>query len=394
MPDEQAFTALVHLMNTYQFRGLFTPKMELLQLRLYQFDRLLVELMPRVHDHLISEGIRSTMYASQWLMTLFAYRFPLDFVFRVLDVIFAIGVVPGASGMESVMDTMIERMSEVTGAQSKLPLDMSTETATVFFRFAFALMKKNEEMLLALEFEPLLEFLKHGLFLAYTEEMTSTDHHHHGLNNSSTRQTSDASTRRPTPTPSSRMKTMSAAALDGLVHDAMSSQLKAIHRKRLWQLKKDFDEELRHSDPLLLAEKSLEATNSRLQSDLRRAEKMMAELNRDHCDLAGQLVTIRIDLCREREQNHLLTRQVSELKRVLATDLSHLNGESVAALGVDLNLLLKFDGADEQKMMTDENERLRKEVAELQRRKTLNSWHLTQLLNHPSGREDSTTFPL
>jgi hypothetical protein len=35
------------------------------------------------------------------------------------------------------------------------------------FRFAIALMKKNEDVLLTMQFEQLLEYLKSGLFEAY-----------------------------------------------------------------------------------------------------------------------------------------------------------------------------------------------------------------------------------
>ncbi|KAJ3374032.1 GTPase-activating protein [Allomyces arbusculus] len=130
MPDEEAFCVLVKLLKTYGLRGHYTPHMDGLQLRMFQFDQLLVEQMPDVHEHLTREGVRSTMYASQWFMTLFAYRFPLDLVLRVFDLIFAEGV-------------------------------------EVLLKFALALLKKHETHLLTLEFESLLEFLKTGLFEYY-----------------------------------------------------------------------------------------------------------------------------------------------------------------------------------------------------------------------------------
>ena len=38
-------------------------------------------------DHLVQEiGLATQMYASQWFLTLFAAKFPLFLVFRVLDV--------------------------------------------------------------------------------------------------------------------------------------------------------------------------------------------------------------------------------------------------------------------------------------------------------------------
>jgi DNA repair exonuclease SbcCD ATPase subunit len=67
-------------------------------------------------------------------MTLFAYRFPLEIVFRILDVIFA-------EGSEAVL------------------------------RFALALVKHNSEKICSLDFEKLLEYLKEGLFDMYVDNM-------------------------------------------------------------------------------------------------------------------------------------------------------------------------------------------------------------------------------
>lgn len=69
MPDEEAFSTLVRLMQNYDLRGHFIPNMPSLQLRLYQFDRLVEETQPVLHLHFTRRGIKSSMYASQWFMT-------------------------------------------------------------------------------------------------------------------------------------------------------------------------------------------------------------------------------------------------------------------------------------------------------------------------------------
>lgn len=117
-------------MKSYDLRSQYAYDMPSLQLRLFQFDRLLEELLPAVFMHLLRQGIKSSMYASQWFLTLLAYRFPLELVYCVFDLIFA-------EGVEAI------------------------------FRFALALMKKNENKILTLDFEQLLEFLKLGLFESY-----------------------------------------------------------------------------------------------------------------------------------------------------------------------------------------------------------------------------------
>ncbi|KAF9241597.1 rab-GTPase-TBC domain-containing protein [Melanogaster broomeanus] len=90
MPDEEAFSLLVRLMHTYDLRGHFLPEMPKLQLRL--FDRLIEEVLPVIHLHFVRQGIKSSMFCSQWFLTLFSYRFPLDIVFRIYDNCIASGI--------------------------------------------------------------------------------------------------------------------------------------------------------------------------------------------------------------------------------------------------------------------------------------------------------------
>lgn len=78
MPDEEAFCVLVRLMKSYDLRSLFIPNMPGLQLRLFQFDRILEDLLPHVYMHLLRQGIKSSMYASQWFLTLFGCVISID----------------------------------------------------------------------------------------------------------------------------------------------------------------------------------------------------------------------------------------------------------------------------------------------------------------------------
>src|SRR4051812_28243200 len=130
MPDEEAFCLLVRLMQHYGLRGHYTPEMNDLQMRLFQFEQLMEEMVPVVYRHFQYQQIRSTMYASQWFMTLFAYKFPLDLVYRVYDIIFVEGV-------------------------------------EALFRFSIALLKANQEKILARDFDTLVEFLKNGIYEHY-----------------------------------------------------------------------------------------------------------------------------------------------------------------------------------------------------------------------------------
>ncbi|KAG5648462.1 hypothetical protein DXG03_003073 [Asterophora parasitica] len=130
MPDEEAFSLLVRLMYVYDLRGHFLPEMPKLRLRLFQFDRLIEELLPVLHIHFTRQGIKSSMYCSQWFLTMFSYRFPLSVVFRIFDNCLA-------SGIEAI------------------------------FGFSIMLLKKNEEELLALKFDEIITFLNNRLFDKY-----------------------------------------------------------------------------------------------------------------------------------------------------------------------------------------------------------------------------------
>lgn len=130
MPDEEAFCLLVRLMYSYDLRGHFLPEMPKLQLRLFQFDRIVEELLPVLHVHFLREGVKSSMYCSQWFLTLFSYRLPLEIVFRIFDNCLA-------SGIEAI------------------------------FGFALALLQKNEAKLLSMKFDELVAFLNTGVIDAY-----------------------------------------------------------------------------------------------------------------------------------------------------------------------------------------------------------------------------------
>ncbi|CAH6720910.1 probable GTPase-activating protein Gyl1p [[Candida] jaroonii] len=81
----ESFNLLVNIMYDYNLRSFFDNEMKGLHLMLYKFDRLLQLTRPNLFNHLINQGIKSSMYASQWFLTLFSYKFPIDIVYRIFD---------------------------------------------------------------------------------------------------------------------------------------------------------------------------------------------------------------------------------------------------------------------------------------------------------------------
>ncbi|XP_021936280.1 rab GTPase-activating protein 1-like [Zootermopsis nevadensis] len=92
MPEEQAFCILVKLMYDYGLRDLYKDGFENLYMRLYQLNRLMEEQLPQLWQHFSDKGVESHMFASQWFLTLFTARFPLYFVFHIIDVFLLQGV--------------------------------------------------------------------------------------------------------------------------------------------------------------------------------------------------------------------------------------------------------------------------------------------------------------
>ncbi|KAK6500912.1 GTPase-activating protein [Arthrobotrys conoides] len=140
MTEEEAFCILVELMRTYSLRDMFTPGMKGLHLRLYQYDRLLEDLCPALSVHLNRRKAQSSLYATQWFLTLFAYKFPLQLVLRVYD----LAITEGIEG--------------------------------AVLKFGIALMKKNEAALRQIDnLEALLPFLREKLFDAYIDKNPSAN---------------------------------------------------------------------------------------------------------------------------------------------------------------------------------------------------------------------------
>ncbi|TPX61219.1 hypothetical protein PhCBS80983_g01247 [Powellomyces hirtus] len=125
-PPKANSTGPHHPHRAYALRTLFEPEMSGLHKLLYQHTELVRAHLPALHAHFQDCGITATMYASQWFLTLYTYNFfPLPFVFRIFDIIFA----------EGAIETML--------------------------RFSIAILKRNQSRLLEQdEFEHVLDLLK------------------------------------------------------------------------------------------------------------------------------------------------------------------------------------------------------------------------------------------
>ncbi|KAF9160899.1 GTPase-activating protein [Mortierella sp. AD010] len=270
MPEEEAFCMLVRMMNSYAMRGNYTPDMSTLQLRLYQFEQLMEESVPLVYKHLRNQGIRSTMYASQWFMTLFAYKFPLNLVFRVFDIILV-------EGIESIL------------------------------RFAIALLKANHDKILGLDFDVLVEFLKDGLFEYY-------------MNNASL-----------------------------FIQDAYNVK---VTPRKLAQYAQKHQAMIQKQQADLAAEESLRETNKQLATQVQKLETSMSQLNKEHVDLAKELITRKVEMAELQDHNDVLTQKVSDLTKIVDSQAKEvedkLKGEIEDVLRKNMEYLKKNEQLEDQ----------------------------------------------
>ncbi|KAK4688869.1 ecotropic viral integration site 5 protein, partial [Tremellales sp. Uapishka_1] len=242
MPDEEAFCVLVRLMESYNLRSHFLADMPGLQLRLFQFDRLVEEILPLLHTHLVRQGVKSSMFASQWFMTMFSYRFPLSLVYRVLDIVFA-------EGIEAI------------------------------FRFSVALLKRSEDKLSELEFEQILNYLQTDLFEMYRvteEEMSAEDREEDHLGEEEWK-------------------------ANDFVRDAYEVRITPF---MLDSYQSEWDELCRSQNKHALEVDQLRNANRNLSFQVKNLEASFATMNQEHVELVRQLVMSKIE--KEETENELV----------------------------------------------------------------------------------------
>jgi len=133
MPEEQAFCVLVKIMTDYKMRNLFNKGFEDLHLKFYQLERAMDEMMGNLSSHFRYLGVECHMFASQWFLTLFTAKFPLNFVYQVVDIFLS-------------------------------------EGELMIFSVAISLLKLSRQQLLTFDFEGCLKFFRVQLPKKYTSE--------------------------------------------------------------------------------------------------------------------------------------------------------------------------------------------------------------------------------
>ncbi|KAK9454517.1 rab-GTPase-TBC domain-containing protein [Dipodascopsis uninucleata] len=261
MKEEEAFSLLVDLMKAYSLRTLYLPEMPGLHLKLYQFDRILEDTLPAVHVHLARQGVLASMYASQWFLTFFAYKFPLQMVLRIFDIVVA-------EGLEAIL------------------------------RFGIALMRRNAETIMSLEFDALVNFLKDRLFDVYIADVGSPHHKKTPsfLKNSSHNETT--------------------YRVNEFVADAYAVKLLPSSLKKY---ESEYTELHRVEMERIEEVENLRTQNGLLTLQIKRLETSLATLNREHIEIANEMIQGKVELEKLRDENTDLKTENEELKNQVQT---------------------------------------------------------------------------
>ncbi|KAI1952418.1 hypothetical protein LOZ62_001367 [Ophidiomyces ophidiicola] len=307
LDDGEAFTLLVKLMNKYDLRSLFIHDMPGLHRHLYQFERLLEDLEPALTCHLRRRGVGPQLYATQWFLTLFAYRFPLQLVLRVYDLIFE-------QGLESAI-----------------------------LRFAVAIMRRNVDALLSMnDMTTLTSFLKEKIFDVYIDKQPSPS----SILESGFFGSSGASDKE-------------IYRADIMVEDACAITLtpEMIHTYTSeWEEKTRAEKDL--ATEIEGYKHSIVTQSARIRSLEEHAEKSDTE----HVQIASELVRIKVENEELKDTNESLKLQVTDLKDMVDRQPAELEEK----LRTELDRIMKrnIEVQNENRAMEEQMTEMEKDLVE------------------------------
>ncbi|KAI1634035.1 rab-GTPase-TBC domain-containing protein [Biscogniauxia mediterranea] len=302
MPEEEAFCLLVQLMNKYKLRDLFVQDMPGLHMHLYQFERLLEDLEPALYCHLHRRGISPHLYATQWFLTLFAYRFPLQLVLRIYDLILS-------EGLEAIL------------------------------KFGIVLMQKNATTLLGMtDMGQLTTFLKDKVFDVYIDQSPSAGSIlENGFFGSSS---------------SSIDKEVYRA--DQLVRDACEVK---VTPEILKAYTTEWEEKTRAEKEREQELEQLRSSNISLTIKVRKLEERIEASDREQASMATDLVHTKVENEELKDKNESLMGQVKELRNVIEKQPEEIE----QTWNLERDDLMKRN-----EKVHEENTKLEKEMAELE----------------------------
>ena len=269
MPEEEAFCLLVRMMNKYALREMFIQDMPGLHLHLYQFERLLEDLEPALYCHLNRKGVSPKLYATQWFLTLFAYRFPLQLVMRVYDLVLS-------EGLEGAI-----------------------------LKFGMAVIQRNAVALLGMrDMLALTNFLKEKLFDVYIDQAPSSksilESGFFGSSGGSDTEVYRA---------------------DLLVQDACAVK---VTPELLNKYKLEWEEKVKIEKDREAELENYRNTAAVQAAKIRSLEERAEKSDTEHVQIATDLVRIKVENQELHDSNESLRGQVEELKKVVESEAANV----------------------------------------------------------------------
>jgi hypothetical protein len=302
MPEDEAFCLLVRLMNQYHLRDLFTHDMPGLHMHLYQFERLLEDFEPALYCHLHRRQVSPHLYATQWFLTLFAYRFPLQLVLRIYDLILS-------EGLEAII------------------------------KFGIVLMQKNAATLLGMtDMASLTNFLKDRVFDVYIDKAPSAGSILESGFFGSSGSSIDKEVYR----------------ADQLIQDACAVK---ITPEILKMYTLEWEEKTRVEKEREAELESLKQNNTALAHKVRVLEQRVEKHDEEHAALATDLVKVQIENGDLKDENESLKGQVKELRSVIETQPQEVEER----LKTEMDRLMKRN-----QEVHEENTKLEEEMSEME----------------------------
>jgi len=308
MPEEEAFCLLVRLMNKYSLRELFIQDMPGLHLHLYQFERMLEDLEPALYCHLNRRGVTPKLYATQWFLTLFAYRFPLQLVVRVFDLILC-------EGLEGAI-----------------------------LKFGMAVVQKNVQALLAMnDMQELTNFLKEKLFDVYIDAQPSSksilESGFFGNSGGSDTEIYRA---------------------DLLVQDACSVKLTPA---MLIRYREEYEEKTKTEKARETELENLRTDCATKASQIRSLEQRAEKSDSEHIQIANDLVRLKVENTELADHNESLIGQVQELKKVASSEAA--NVEERMRAGTEQVMQRNIEVQNENRNMEEQMAEMERELVEM-----------------------------
>lgn len=308
MTEEEAFTLLVRLMSKYDIRSMFIGDLSGLHLRLYQFERLLEDHDPALYCHLRRRNVGPQLYATQWFLTLFAYRFPLQLVLRVYDLLFSQGL-------------------------------------TAILKFGLVLMQKNREALLEMkDMGHLTNFLKEKLFDVYIDKAPSASSLLDSGFFGSVSGGADKELYR----------------ADEMVRDACNVE---ISDATLAAYTAEYEESQRLALDKATQLDNLKVTNATLAARVKVLEERTQQQDQEHVSITGDFVRNKVENDRLQDENEGLRVKVEELQKLVDSQPAEIEEKFKAEM--ERIMQRNSEVQSENRLLKEEQEEMEQQMVQI-----------------------------